>query len=148
LTSATFPNANHFTGNGFTFSYPAGWQVVENERSLRAFIRTKVVSPDGQEVLIVDRVPGDTMTPEARAISVSQSTARTPGYVLLSLAPVTLGGRSAFTWSFQLTSEPLPERFDVFQRLGTSSYAVLAEGPAPTEVPRLALTVARSLEGS
>jgi hypothetical protein len=68
--------------------------------------------------------------------------------VLLSLAPVTLGGRSTFTWSFQLTSEPLPERFDVFQRLGTSSYAVLAEGPVPTEVSRLALTVARSLEGS
>ena len=146
--STTFPNAGRFTGNGFTFSYPAGWQVVEHERSLGAFIRTKVVSAAGQELLIVDRVPQDTMTPEARAISVSQSTAHTPGYELLSLAPATLGARSAFTWSFQLTNEPLPARFDVFQRLGTSSYAVLAEGPAATEVSRLALTVARSLEGS
>lgn len=147
-TPATFPHAARLHANGFTFSYPASWQVVENQRPLGAFIRTKVVSPDGQQVLIVDRVPRDTMTPEARAISVSQSTARTPGYELVSLAPATLGDRSAFTWSFRLTREPLPARFDVFQQLGTSSYAVLAEGPALTAVSRLALTAAQSLAGS
>jgi hypothetical protein len=147
-TPVAFPNAARMRANGFAFSYPRAWQVVEDQRPLGAFIRTKVVSPDGREVLIVDRVPQDTMTPKTRAISVSQSTARTPGYELVSLAPATLGDRSAFTWSFALTSEPLPARFDVFEQLGTSGYAVLAEGPAPAEVARLALTTARSLAGS
>jgi hypothetical protein len=144
----SFPNAARFNGNGFAFSYPAGWQVVENQRSLGAFIRTKVVSPDGQQLLIVDRVPEDAMTPKARAISVSQSTARTPGYQLVSLAPLPLGTRNAFLWSFQLIGQPLPARFDIFQRLGTSGYAVLAEGPALSQVSHVALTVARALAGS
>jgi hypothetical protein len=146
---ASFPGGARFSGNGFTFAYPAGWAVVENQRDLGAFVRTKVVAPDGQQLVIVDRVPSDTMTPKTRAISVSQSTGqRTSDYQLRALAPVTLGTRAAFIWSFTFTGQPLPARYDVFQRLGTSGYAVLAEGPVPAEVSTLALTVARSLEGS
>ncbi len=138
-----------FAGHGFAFHYPAGWQVVENQRPLGPFIRTKVVSPDGRQVLIVDRTPNDQLTPLQRAINVSQSLAQhTPGYQPGTLAPATLNGRRAFTWSFALSGQPLPTRFDVFQRLGTSGYAVLAEGSDARRAASLALTVARSLEGS
>jgi hypothetical protein len=123
--------------------------VVESQRSLGAFARTKVVSPDGRQVLIVDRTPHDPLTPSQRAISVSQSLAqRTPSYQPGSLVPTTISGRNAFAWSFQLRGQPFPVRVDVFQRLGTSGYAVLAEGYAAGPASSLALAVAQSLEGS
>ena len=138
-----------FSGNGVAFRYPSGWQVVERQHALGPFIRTKAQSPDGTQVLIVDQTPNDPMTPLQRAINVSQSLAQhTSGYDPGTLAPTTIGGRPAFTWSFQLTGQPLPARFDVFQRLGTSGYAVLAEGSAPKQVAALALAAAGSLEGS
>ena len=149
-TSTRSPlSAQRFTGNGFTFAYPAGFSVVEDQRGLGTYIRTKAVSADGGEVLIVDRTPGDTMTPRGRAIDVSNATERrTHDYVLVGLAPATVAGRSAFTWAFTIPSAPLPASFDVFQRLGTSGYAVLVQGTDARSIADVALAVAGSLEGS
>jgi hypothetical protein len=131
-----------YTGAGERFSYPAGWRLVEADHAAGSFYRTSLVSPDGAQMLIVDRTPGDRLSPAARAAAVTQATSQTPGYALISLRAATIGGRPAEVWTFRL---PGGERVDVFVRVGNDGFAVLGEAPLATSVAPAVFAAAKSL---
>ena len=140
------PPLQTFTGAAFSFSYPAGWRLVEAERRNAGFLRTEVASPDGGEVVIIDRSPGDNTDPAMKASGIERLVAaRTSGYRRVSFGAARLAGRSAFVWKFLQAPQP-PARIDVFEQLGSSGYAVLGEAPTLGQVTPIALAVARSLK--
>jgi hypothetical protein len=143
------PHSQRLALTDYSFSYPAGWRVLERERPLggATFFRTEVASPDGTDAVIVDRNPGNTAAPFVSAKGVEASTAaHTPGYRLLSLTETTLAGRAAAIWRFTLPGQGPSARVDVFEQLGDNGYAVLGEGPDLAVIMPIALTAARSLQ--
>jgi hypothetical protein len=138
LTTGTTP--------AFTFSYPSGWHLVDNEVSMGSFMRTRVVSADGSEAVVIDRSPSETLGLQPWATGVQNATSQTTGYQLISLGPQAVGPRPAVVWRFVIQSDPYPDRVDIFQRFGAAGYAVLSEGRTFTRVARIALAVAISLQ--
>jgi hypothetical protein len=138
LTTGTTPT--------FTFSYPSGWHVTGTELSMGSFMRTRVAGADGSEDLIIDRSPSETLGLQRWATGVQNATSQTPGYQLISLGPGAVGSRPAVVWRFAIASSPRPDRVDIFQQFGAGGYAVLSEGRGFTQVARIALAVARSLQ--
>lgn len=137
-----------YSSTGGSFRYPAGWRIVEAERPEGggAYFRTAMVSPDGAQIVDVDRTPHDPLTPGQRAAAVEHATAaRTPGYTRISLTSSRLAGRPAVVWRFMLNGEPHPARIDIFQKLGTTGYAVYGLADSVHAVPAAALAVAQSL---
>jgi Protein kinase domain len=144
--SNSTPRLQTFSGAAFSFSYPAGWRLVEAERRNAGFLRTEVASPDGTEVVIIDRSPGDNADPAVKASGIERLVAaRTSGYRRVSFGRTRLAGHSAFVWKFLQTPQP-PARIDVFEQLGGSGYAVLGEARTLDQVTPVALAVARSLK--
>ena len=143
------PTGARYLGAGYEFAYPAGWRVVEADRLAPsgAFYRTKLVSPDGQRIIIVDHHPGDSLSPSQKAVSVAQGTIHTPGYEAVTFLPATIAGRPAFVWQFVLTAVHVgpPARIDIFQRLGSTAYAVLGEAAQLSQIAPIAYSVAQSL---
>jgi hypothetical protein len=129
----------------FTFAYPRGWHVVDAELSMGSFMRTRVVSADGGEDVIIDRSPSEPLGLQPWAAGVQNATSHTAGYQLVSLGPETVGSRPAVVWRFAIPSSPYPDRVDIFQQFGTAGYAVLSEGRGFTQVARIAEAVATSL---
>jgi serine/threonine protein kinase len=138
LTTGTTP--------AFSFSYPSGWHLVDDELSMGSFMRTRAVSADGSEAVIIDRSPSETLGLQPWATGVQSATAQTPGYQLTSLGPETVGSRPAVVWRFALQSSPYPDRVDIFQQFGAGGYAVLGEGRTFSQVAEIAVAVARSLQ--
>jgi serine/threonine protein kinase len=139
-------HVQQFTTGAFSFSYPAGWRVVEAEHSNGAFLRTKIASPDGSETVIVDRTPGERADPAAKARAVEREVAaQTPGYKRIAFAPAPLADRSVFVWKF-LQAPPPPARIDVFEQVGDSGFAVLGEAQTLDQITPTALAVAQSLK--
>jgi hypothetical protein len=146
--SATAAGPQLYAGPAGSFRYPRGWGVVEAERPEGggAYFRTAVVSPNGTEMVDVDRTPHDPLTPGQRAASVEAATAaRTPGYTRVSFSSSTLAGRPAVVWQFTLNGEPHPARIDIFQKLGTTGYAVYGRADTVHAAAAVALAVAQSL---
>lgn len=137
LTTGTTP--------AFTFSYPSGWHVVDDEVPMGTFMRTQVVSADGSEAVVIDRSPIETIDLQSWATGVQSDTSPTTGYQLVSLGPGTVGSHPAVVWRFALQPSPYPDRVDIFQRFGAAGYAVLSEGRTFSRVARIAVAVARSL---
>jgi hypothetical protein len=137
LTTRTTP--------AFTFAYPTGWHVAGAELPMGAFMRTRVVSPDNAEAVIIDRSPRETLGLQPWATGVQNATSETTGYQLISLGPETVGSRPAVVWRFAIASSPYPDRVDIFQQFGAGGYAVLSEGRTFARVGRIAVAVATSL---
>jgi hypothetical protein len=129
----------------FTFSYPSGWHLADVELPMGSFMRTRAVSANGSEAVIIDRSPSETLGLEPWATGVENATSQTPGYQLISLGPEMVGSRPAVIWKFAIPSSPYPERVDIFQRFGAGGYAVLGEGRTSSRVARIAAAVAMSL---
>ena len=137
-------SGSQFTGP-FRFSYPAGWRLVEDESPQHGFFRTAVISPDRSEMVIVDRTPGELLGVETWARSIERETAaQTPGYALLGFHPATIAGRKGVVWSFTQPGA-YGARVDIFQRIGSTGYAVLGEAATTAASTPVALSVARSL---
>src|SRR5262249_49701700 len=113
--------------------------------SMGSFMRTRVISADGSEAVIIDRSPSETLGLQPWATSVQSATSQTTGYQLISLGPETVGSRPAVVWRFAITSSPYPDRVDIFQQFGAGGYAVLGEGRTFSQVAPIAVAVARSL---
>jgi serine/threonine protein kinase len=139
------PRFHRYRGPGYTIEYPAGWHIVEAEQPIATFFRTGFASPDGHRQIIVDRSPGETLTPHAKGVAVESATARTPGYRRVVFFSTTLGGRQALVWEFLLTGQPAGARVDIFQNLGRSGYAVLGEAPTLRSIVPVTQRVAASL---
>jgi hypothetical protein len=120
--------------------------LVDNEVSMGSFMRTRVVSADGSEAVVIDRSPSETLGLQPWATGVQNATSQTTGYQLISLGPQAVGPRPAVVWRFVIQSDPYPDRVDIFQRFGAAGYAVLSEGRTFTRVARIALAVAISLQ--
>jgi hypothetical protein len=120
--------------------------LVDEELSMGAFTRTRVVSADGSEAVIIDRSPSEGLGLQPWATGVQNGTSQTTGYQLMSLGPKTVGSRPAVVWRFAIQSSPYPDRVDIFQRFGAAGYAVLSEGRTFTQAARLAVAVASSLQ--
>ncbi len=139
------PRLSQYPGAAYTAEYPALWSVVEAERPIGPFFRTEFVSPDAQRSIIIDRIPGESLAPRAKALAVEGATARTPGYRLVALSSATLRGRPAEVWEFMLPDQPRGARVDIFEHLGGSGYAVLGEAPALADIRSVTQAVAASL---
>jgi serine/threonine protein kinase len=139
------PPFSHYSGAGYGIAYPAGWHIVEAERPIATFFRTEFASTDGQQRIIVDRSPGDALTPRAKGLSVESATAPTPGYRRVAFFSTTLRGRQALVWEFVLTGQQRGARVDIFQHLGGSGYAVLGEAPTLASILSVTQRVAASL---
>jgi len=96
--------------------------------------------------VIIDRTPGETLSPRAKALEVEAATARAPGYQLLSFTSGALHGRPALIWAFVLSGTSPDARVDIFENFGGSGYAVLAEGSTVAQALPLARGVAASLD--
>jgi serine/threonine protein kinase len=134
-------NVNH----AFAFSVPRGWRMDAIERPMGAFERTEAVAPNGSELVIIDRDPDQPLAVQPWAQSVQRDASSTPGYAGVSFLPATTSGRQAIVWEFVRTGDRPSQRVDVFQQLGSVSYAVLGEAPTMSAARRLALSVADSL---
>src|SRR5205823_12865460 len=110
----TAAGPERYTGPAFSFTAPRGWHLIEYERQLGPFRRTRLSSPDGSETLIIDRSPGEPLTPAAKQQAVERATAATTrGYRRISVSATTVAGRRAVTWEFVL---PQGARVDLFER--------------------------------
>jgi serine/threonine-protein kinase len=137
------PSSSRILSGAFSLSPPAGWHLVETEAPRGPFLRTELFSADGSRELIIDRTPGESLTPAAKALSVEQATARTtPGYRRLAFYPQVVGGRRAFVWEF---TQPGSARIDVFEHIGSSGFAVLGSAANLSQVAAVTLAVAESI---
>jgi len=135
-------NVNH----AFAFSIPRGWQMQQIERPMGAFERTEAVAPNGSQLVIIDRDPSEPQDVASWAEGVQRETAAgTPAYARVSFSPATISGRHAVVWRFVLNNQPLSQRVDIFQRLGSTGYAVLGEAATMSGATTLARGVAQSL---
>ncbi len=144
-TRAAAPLYSQYPGAGYTVEYPFGWHIVEAERPIATFFRTEFASPDGRRSIIIDRSPGEALTPRAKSLAVESATARTPGYRRVALFPTTVRGRQAAVWEFFLPGQAGGARVDIFQRLGGSGYAVLGAAPTLAAILPVTQRVAASL---
>jgi hypothetical protein len=131
--------------NGFRFTIPSGWHVLQIDRPMGAFYRTEAENPSGSELLIIDRDPSEALPPAAWGRSVERETSGTPGYQRVSVATAALSGRPALVWKFELGNEPLPARVDVFQHVPSNGFAVLGDAATMPAATKLALAVAGSM---
>jgi hypothetical protein len=129
----------------FTFSYPSSWQVTQAEVSMGAYFQTQVVGGHGSEAAIIDRTPNEPLSLSAWAAGVRVDTQPTPGYRLVSLRTGTVDSSRAVIWQFDISSQPLPARVDIFLRIGSDGYAVLGKSGSIAQSLPVAMTVARSL---
>jgi serine/threonine protein kinase len=139
------PALSQYSGTVYSAEYPLGWHVVEAERAIATFFRTEFASPDGQRLIIIDRSPGEGLTPRAKALAVESATARTPGYRQVAFFSTTLRGRPVLVWEFMLTGQPGGARVDIFEHLNGSGYAVLGEAQALEDVLSITRQVAASV---
>jgi hypothetical protein len=130
--------------SGFRFSIPRGWRLTEIEQPMGSLQRTEAVDPDGPELVIIDHSsePLD-VQPWARNVQTGASVEA--GYAGVSFSADTISGRQAVVWRFVINNEPLSQRVDVFQRIGTDGYAVLGEAATMSTATALALGVADSI---
>jgi hypothetical protein len=70
------------TTRAFTFSYPSGWHLVDDEHPMGSFMRTRVVGADRSEDVIIDRSPSETLGLQPWATGVQNGTSQTTGYQL------------------------------------------------------------------
>ena len=132
--------------SGFRFSIPRGWKMTEIEQPMGSFQRTEAVGPNGSELVIIDHDPGETLSVRPWAQSVrTGASADGEGYAGLSFSGEEISGRRAIVWRFVLNDEPLSQRVDVFQRIGSGGYAVLGEAGTMSTATELALGVAESI---
>lgn len=132
----------------FTVRYPPGWTPVEQERLVNgSYRRTRILSGDGAEMLLIDRTPGLAQTPaEARDGVMAATERQTPGYRQNLLADATVAGRDAAVWEFTVVGSGAPARIDVFLNAGGSGYAVYGQGPTMDTIASITLAVAQSLQ--
>jgi serine/threonine protein kinase len=145
--TAPSPSAAYarYPGAAYTAEYPAGWQVIEAERPIGPYFRTEFASADAQQAVLIDRTPGEMVSPRSKALEVEAATARAAGYQRLAFASLTLHGRPALIWEFMLSGGAgNGVRVDIFENFGGSGYAVLSEGRTLAQ----ALPVARGVAGS
>jgi serine/threonine protein kinase len=143
-------NAAHLASStgvtsAFTFEYPSGWRVAESEFPMGTFNQTEVISSDGSASVIIDRTPDGPLSLSAWAAGVEQDSASTPGYRLVSSQTGIVDSRPAVIWQFEASSLSPPARVDIFQRIGSDGYAVLARSGSVAQSLPVATSVARSL---
>jgi|SRR5579872_2845247 len=137
---------SHFTGNHYSFSYPLGWRLVENDVTHGSFQRTLVASQGDTESVLIDRTPGERLPPEQKFIQVQAATETTPGYAPGSSYSRTIAGHDAFVWQFSVSGPgPGPAKVDIFLELGADDYAVLGSAPTLADVQSVTMSVAASL---
>jgi serine/threonine protein kinase len=139
------PVFSPYPGAAFSAEYPVGWSVAEGERPIGPYFRTEFDSPDGRRRIIIDRTPGEPLSPRAKALAVQSATSQSSGYRLVSLSSTTLRGRPAEVWDFVLAGAPRGARVDVFQHLNGSGYAVLGEADSTAAIKSVTEAVAASL---
>ncbi|MDQ6819225.1 MAG: serine/threonine protein kinase [Actinomycetota bacterium] len=139
------PVFSQYRGAAFRAQYPVGWSLVEGERPIGPYFRTEFDSPDGRRRIVIDRTPGESLSPRAKALTVEGATSQSAGYRPVSLSSTTLRGRPAEVWEFMLAGQPRGARVDVFQDLNGSGYAVLGEAQSIADIKSVTQAVAASL---
>jgi tRNA A-37 threonylcarbamoyl transferase component Bud32 len=136
-------DAGTYTASSYTAEYPAGWKVAEDDVPKTTYSRTKFVSPDKSQSVLIDHSPGADNPPSESAAAVEAATAKTPGYTRLSFDATTINGADAFEWTFELGST---RKIDIFLTAGGDGYAVLGEGADFEKVIGYARDVAASIQ--
>jgi hypothetical protein len=133
-----------FNGNDYTATYPAGWEVVEQDAPVSNYTETKFQAPDGSATVLIDRTSGSPQDPAREAEAVRKQTRKTSGYQEISFQSTTLAGAPAQEWDFSL---PSGERVDYFFNWNDGRYAVLGEGPDSATALAQAQATAESIAG-
>ena len=148
--AAPVTHVRRYLGRRYTFNYPVGWRLVQDEVLVNnSYFRTELVNSSGTESVIIDRTPNESLSPEQKSVQVQQGTEHTPGgYVPINSQSVTLAGRDAFLWEFELPGGPPPGPYkvDVFLHRGSSGYAVLGSASSLSAILPITMSVAQSLD--
>jgi hypothetical protein len=141
-----------YEGSGYSAYFPADWRVDQDEHRLdgEEVRRTAFASPDGETRIVIDWTPGDHASPRSRARHtehglLEQQRAGDLKYRRLTMASVHIRGRPAVAWVFKLPPDR-KVKVDYVRSMGGSSFAVLGTGIDPSDVRRLTLRVAESIE--
>jgi tRNA A-37 threonylcarbamoyl transferase component Bud32 len=132
-----------YTASSYTAEYPADWKVAEDDVLKTTYSRTKFVSPDKSQSVLIDHSPGADNPPAESATAVEAATSKTPGYTRLSFEATTINGADAFEWTFKIGST---RKIDIFLTAGGDGYAVLGEGADFEAVIGHARDVAASIQ--
>ncbi len=122
---ATDSVVSYAGSDSYTAEYPSSWSIVEDDELKTTYSRTKFVSPDTSQSVLIDHSPGATQSPSESAATVERQTAKTRGYQRLSFEETTINGNPAFEWTFKIGSA---RNIDIFLTAGGDAYAVLGEG--------------------
>ena len=136
------PVASYSSG-AYTAEYPSDWTIAEDDVLKTTFSRTRFVSADGSQSVLIDRSPGEGVAPADKANEVEAATSATSGYERISFQETTVSGRPAFEWTFEIDSQ---RKIDIFLNIGGDGYAILGEGADFDEVLTVARQVAQSIE--
>jgi hypothetical protein len=123
--------------------YPSDWTIAEDDVLKTTYSRTRFVSADGTQSVLIDHSPGADNPPSESAAGVEAQTARTAGYVRLSYEETTIAGRPAVEWTFKVGSE---RKIDIFLTAGGDGFAVLGTGADFATVIGIARDVAASIQ--
>lgn len=140
------PPATHvYLAPAFQLRYPSGWRVRRAEHPAGGYVETRLTSGDRGRAVVIDRVPGETLSPAEKARELQRRVApKTPGYRLLSFRPTRLGRHRGFEWIFEQGLLP-QRRVDYFLRMGGDGYAVLGAGGEPRDLQRITARIAASV---
>ena len=137
--------SGRYVGPYYAASYPAGWRISERDSSHGGYTETKFLSPDQSRSVVIDRNPGDTTDPFVKATRVEALVRRLPGYQRNAFRTATINGSAAFEWAFVEHGRSAPFRTDIFLRIGSNGYAVLAKGNTAGQNTADAVGVAQSI---
>jgi hypothetical protein len=132
-----------YASAGYSAEYPSDWTIAEDDVLKTTYSRTRFVSADGAQSVLIDHSPGADNPASESAAGVEAQTSRTAGYVRLSFEETTIAGRPAVEWTFKVGSE---RKIDIFLTAGGDGYAVLGEGADFATVIGIARNVAASIQ--
>lgn len=139
------PGFTAFISTAFDTYYPSDWSVAYSERRITSYNETKFVSSTGSSFVRVDRSPGQTPDPAAKAGGLEAGEKGAPGYQEIHFRAITLNGQQAFEWTFKVPDSTSPEKVDYFRNVGSDGFAVLGGGTDFASAQRVALVIVGTL---